>query len=289
MLDERVGLRGKVIVVAGAGGGGIGTAVCRLLAEAGMVIVGLEVDPDRLAVTAHEVDDVGGRFRPAIVDVRDPATVADAIDAAAADGPLHGLVHVAGGMRPSQWAPIATMSPATFADVMELNLQSAFVTTQAVAARLVAKGSGGSIVHIASISGQSAMPFGAPYAAAKAGMLALVRTAALELGGAGVRVNAVAAGTVSTAKTQAHNTPVESSPAERHLPESTAIPLGRRGQPVDIAAAVLYLLSDLAGFVTGHTLVVDGGSSARPSYLDADNLPVFVTDPQLRARLLEES
>jgi 3-oxoacyl-[acyl-carrier protein] reductase len=199
-------------------------------------------------------------------------------------------------MRPSQWAPIATMPPATFADVMELNLQSAFVTTQAVAARLVAQGSGGSIVHIASISGQSAMPFGAPYAAAKAGMLALVRTAALELGGAGVRVNAVAAGTVSTAKTRAHNAPAETSPAERHLAESqfperhsaegTAIPLGRRGQPGDIAGAVLYLLSDLAGFVTGHTLVVDGGSSARPSYLDADNLPVFVDDPQLRARLL---
>jgi NAD(P)-dependent dehydrogenase (short-subunit alcohol dehydrogenase family) len=124
------------------------------------------------------------------------------------------------------------------------------------------------------------MPFGVPYAAAKAGLLALMRTAALELGGAGVRVNAVAAGTVRTAKNRA------SSPAVDTPEERAVLPLGRRGQPVDIAGAVLYLLSDLAGFVTGHTLVVDGGSSARPSYLDADNLPVFVHDEALRNRLL---
>jgi NAD(P)-dependent dehydrogenase (short-subunit alcohol dehydrogenase family) len=118
------------------------------------------------------------------------------------------------------------------------------------------------------------MPFGAPYAAAKAAILAFVRTAALELGPHGVRVNAVAPGTV---RASGVDTPEEQD----------AIPLRRRGVPDDIAGAVLYLLSEVAGFVTGHTLVVDGGSSARPSFLDDADLPVFVHDAGLRARLLQ--
>ncbi|MFL6242002.1 MAG: SDR family oxidoreductase, partial [Acidimicrobiia bacterium] len=74
----------------------------------------------------------------------------------------------------------------------------------------------------------------------------------------------------------------DDAPADR-----AAIPLGRRGQPDDIAGAVLFLLSALSGFISGQVLAVDGGSSARPSYLDDDNLPVFVRDPELRARLLD--
>jgi NAD(P)-dependent dehydrogenase (short-subunit alcohol dehydrogenase family) len=136
-------------------------------------------------------------------------------------------------------------------------------------------------VLISSISGTQAMPFGAPYAAAKAGILAFVRTAALELGPVGVRVNAVAPGTIRTAHSE------QGTPTVDSLEEQLAIPLRRRGSPADIAGAVLYLLSDLAAFVSGHTLVVDGGSSARPSFLDAENVPVFVRSAELRDRLLQ--
>ncbi len=276
MLDERLGLDGRMVVVAGAGGGGIGTAICRMLAEAGAVLLALDIDAAQLTVAEAAMDEVGGRYETAVVDVRD----ADALDATirAATGPLHGLVHVAGGFH-DQWAPLLSTDPDVFRDVVRLNLESAFLTSCAVARRLVEQGTGGSIVHLASIAGLSAMPFGAAYAAAKAGLVALTRTAALEWGPLGIRVNAVGVGTIRTPRSRADlEEPI--SPEEE-----AAIPLRRQGRPDDIAAAVLFLCSDLAGFVSGAVLAVDGGSSARPSYLGADDLPVFVRDPTLRARL----
>jgi 3-oxoacyl-[acyl-carrier protein] reductase len=286
VTDFELGLRGTTVVVAGAGGGGIGTAVCTMLATAGVTVLALDVDADRLAITERAFAGSEHQLRTAVVDVRDARAVSGAIDGATDLDPLHGLVHVVGGMTSDQWTPIATMTPETFAAVTDLNLQTAFITTQAVGARLLAQGRGGSIVHIASVSGLSAMPFGAPYAAAKAGLLALTRTAALEFAIAGVRVNAVAAGTVRTPKTErTRKAPAGAdvdTPAER-----AAIPLGRRGTPDDIAGAVVFLLSEVARFITGQTLVVDGGSSVLPSFLDADGLPVFVQDDALRARLLQ--
>jgi len=266
-------VRDRTYVVAGAGGGGIGTAVSAALVAGGATVVGLDLDADALAITERELGDAA-RFVGVVADATDPAAVDGALDALADRPPLRGLVHVVGGMPIDDWAPLTAMPPDRFASVVDLNLQSAFVTTQAVARRLVAAGTPGSIVLLSSISGVQAMPFGAPYAAAKAAILAFVRTAALELGPHGVRVNAVAPGTVRAAGTD-------------RAEEQLAIPLRRRGVPDDVAGAVLYLLSEVAGFVTGHTLVVDGGSSVRPSFLGADDLPVFVHDAGLRARLLQ--
>ena len=276
----------RTVVVAGAGGDGIGTGVSELLVRSGATVLGLDIDRDALALTERAVGhDAAARFVPVVADATDPAAVDGALGALEGLPPLHGLVHVVGGMPFGDWSTITVMPPERFAAVVTLNLQSAFVTTQAVARRLVAAdaglGHGGSIVLISSISGAQAMPFGAPYAAAKAGILAFVRTAALELGPSGVRVNAVAPGTIRTAHSE------QGTPSVDSVAEQLAIPLRRRGAPEDIAGAVLFLLSDLAGFVTGHTMVVDGGSSVRPSFLDADDLPVFVHDADLRARLLQ--
>jgi NAD(P)-dependent dehydrogenase (short-subunit alcohol dehydrogenase family) len=279
MAEGRFDLTGRTVVVAGAGGGGIGTAVCSVLADAGARIAAIDVDPEKLAVTEQQLDAAGGAHQWIVADLREPDAVSQAV--ATVEGTLHGLVHVAGGLFLEQWGPIVATAPDTFDDIVRLNLGSIFLTTRAVGARLVQQGSGGSIVHIASIVGQSSMPYGAGYAAAKAGVASLTRTAAVELGPAGVRVNSVAPGTVRTAR-NASASPVEDAPEER-----AAIPLGRRGLPEDIAGAVLFLLSDLAAFVSGQVLAVDGGSSARSSFLDEDNLPVFVHDPALRARLRE--
>jgi NAD(P)-dependent dehydrogenase (short-subunit alcohol dehydrogenase family) len=276
-----LGVADRTVVVAGAGGDGIGTGVSALLVGSGATVLGLDVDRDALALTERAVAGDAARFVPVVADVTDAAAVDDALGALDGLPPLCGLVHVVGGMPFSDWRTVVDMPPERFAAVVELNLQSAFVTTQAVARRLVDGGAGGSIVLISSISGVQAMPFGAPYAAAKAGILAFVRTAALELGPQGVRVNAVAPGTIRTAHSERGTPTVDS------VEEQLAIPLRRRGAPADIAGAVLYLLSELASFVTGHTLVVDGGSSARPSFLDAENVPVFVRSPDLRARLLQ--
>jgi 3-oxoacyl-[acyl-carrier protein] reductase len=275
VITDRLGLEGRTVVVAGAGGGGIGTAVARTLAEVGVEVVAVDVDAARLAITERAIVEVGGHCRARIVDVRDPEGLHELITEIT---DLHGLVHVAGGLQ-NQWGTIVATPSETFEAIVQRNLHAAFLTTQVVAKRLIAQGTGGSIVHIASVAGLSALPYGAGYSAAKAGMLALMRTAALELGSANIRVNAVAPGTVRT--------PVNAgqSGAEDTAEERSAIPLQRRGVPDDIANAVLFLLSDLASWITGQVLAVDGGSSTRPSFLDADNLPVFVHDDELRARL----
>ena len=168
-----LGVHGKTVVVAGAGGGGIGTAVCAMLVASGATVLGFDVDRDALSITERAVGDDAARFVSSLVDVTDASSVDAALEAVDELPPLLGLVHVVGGMPFADWSSVTGMPPAVFAAVVDLNLQSAFVTTQAVARRLVDQGGGGSIVLVSSISGLSAMPFGAPYAAAKAGVLAL--------------------------------------------------------------------------------------------------------------------
>jgi NAD(P)-dependent dehydrogenase (short-subunit alcohol dehydrogenase family) len=273
-------LAGRVVVVIGAGGGGIGTAIAGAIAQAGAAVVGVDVRPAALEALDAAFAGAPGPHRTLVADGRRPEDVEAALDAAAELGRLHGLVQVAGGQWPDQWGPLTRMDPTTWDTVVELNLRAPMLSTTAAARRMAAHGEGGSIVLIASLVGLSAMPYGAAYAASKAGVMSLTRTAAVELGPLGIRVNAVAPGSVRTPKSEANTPPAPDSEAER-----VAVPLGRRGRPADIASATLFFLSDHSTWVTGQVLAVDGGSSARPSFLDADNVPVFVRDPALRARL----
>lgn len=275
------GLQGRTVVVAGAGGGGIGTAICRALAEQGAVVAGFDRDAESLALSERAITEAGGTYHSSILDLRDAAQVDAAVQAAAdATGDLHGLVVVAGGLLRNYWSPLVDVDPAAFDDVVRLNLTAAFYATQSVGRRLRDRGAGGSIVHIESIAGIQAMPFGVAYSAAKAGLGAVTRTAALELGPAGVRVNAIACGSVRTPRAAA-DAPPEDPPGDRAV-----IPLRRRGKPADIANMVVFLLADESAWITGQVMVVDGGASILPAYLDEDLLPVFVHDQDFRRRLL---
>ena len=172
-IEDRLNLRGKAVVVAGAGGGGIGTAICRMLAEAGVAVGAIDLGREQLVAAEQAVGAVDGRIVSLVADLREPDQVARAVgEAAAALGSLHGLVHVAGGLL-NRWGSVLTTPPETFDDIVRLNLNSPFLSSQAVAARLAEQGTPGSIVHITSLAALASMPFGAAYGAAKAALIAL--------------------------------------------------------------------------------------------------------------------
>ncbi len=273
------GLEGSSVLVLGAGGGGIGTAVARHLGRAGARILAVDVDPEKLAVCTDALTADGITNDGVVADGRDAAAIADAVDRASALGPLRGSVQVAGGMWPSQWAPFASDDPA-FDDVVALNLGSTVNAVRAVGRRLIEQGEGGSIVNIATVSALNAMPYGSAYAAAKAAVLSLTRSLAVEWGRQGIRVNAVAPGSIATPKSAASRAPDDTDRDDLEV-----IPMRRRGTSDDIARAVLFFVSDLSDYVTGQVLCVDGGTSVRPTVNDRDELPVFVHNEELRARL----
>ncbi len=278
-MSDIWGLAGKSVVVVGAGGGGIGSAICRHLGQAGAAVVAVDVDVDKLRIATDQLTELGVDHRAIVADGRDREAVTAAVDRAVELAPLHGGVQAAGGMWPDQWAPFASADPA-FDDVVDLNFGVTVNTTRALGTRLIEQGRGGAIVHIATVSALNAMPYGAAYAASKAAVLSLTRTLAVEWGRNDIRVNAVAPGSIATPKSASAR-----RPGDTDRDDLLVIPMRRRGTADDIAAATLFLMSDLAGYVTGQVLAVDGGTSVRPTVNDADELPVFVHNEELRARL----
>jgi NAD(P)-dependent dehydrogenase (short-subunit alcohol dehydrogenase family) len=275
------GLTGKSIVVMGAGGGGIGSAICRHLGNAGATIVAVDIDADKLAICTDDLEANGISHVGLLADGRDKDAVADVVERACALAPLRGSVQVAGGMWPPQWAPFVS-EDAAFDDVMALNFGSTVNTVRAVGRKLVEQGNGGSIVNIATVSALNAMPYGSAYAAAKAAVLSLTRSLAVEWGSRQIRLNAVAPGSIATPKSASTRKPGDTDGNDLEV-----IPMRRRGTSDDIASAVLFMMSDLANYVTGQVLCVDGGTSIRPAVNDRDELPVFVHNEELRARLAD--
>jgi NAD(P)-dependent dehydrogenase (short-subunit alcohol dehydrogenase family) len=207
---------------------------------------------------------------PVVADVQTPEGVAAAMDCVrGTKGDLHGLVAVVGGGPAPTWGPATQVSRENWQALFSKNLDSMFFISQAVAAELGARRRSGSLVAISSITGLGAQPYNIAYGAAKAAVLSVVRTMALELAASGIRVNAVAPGAMTT--------PASLLPPDPVL-ERRAIPMGRKGNAEEIAATVLFLLSDMASYMTGQCLTVDGGISLKWSHLAEDNTPVLVTN-----------
>jgi meso-butanediol dehydrogenase/(S,S)-butanediol dehydrogenase/diacetyl reductase len=247
-------LDGGRAVVTG-GGSGIGRAVCRRFRSEGAEVAVLDVDGDAAKACAAEVD--GLAFA---VDVTDAGALRDAVDEAASSlGGLSLLFNNAGG---STMAPLAEWDPGEWDRIVGLNLTGVFNTMRAGIPHLKA-GGGGAVVSTASISGTRPSAGETPYAAAKAGVVALTASAALEYGPS-IRVNAVAPGMIRTKLTQPL---LELLPdAEEHYRAMT--PVDRVGEPEDVADVVVFLSSDLARFVTGQTIVVDGGMTLHGAGVD---------------------
>ena len=191
---------------------------------------------------------------------------------------LYGLVNVAGGAARSTWMRATRVTRSDWRALFNQNLETMFFMSQAVAAELRAQRRPGSIVSISSISGMNTAPFHIAYGAAKAAVVAVTRTMAVELALDNIRVNAVAPGPTETPGSRVY---VEEDP-ER---DRQAIAMGRRGRPEEQAGAILFLLSDLSSYITGQTILVDGGLNLKWTHLGADNTSLFLKDEGFRAAI----
>jgi NAD(P)-dependent dehydrogenase (short-subunit alcohol dehydrogenase family) len=278
-MEDLLKLDGRIVVVSGAGGGGIGTTVTRMTAQAGATVIAVSRSKENLDEHVAPLAQRGLSVIPVAADASTDDGIGAVIEhVRSTAGELHGLVNVAGGADPSTWMPSTRVSRSDWRELFTANLETAFFMSQAVAVELKKHRRPGSIVSISSISGMNSAPFHIAYGTAKAAVAAMTRTMAVELAPDNVRVNAVAPGVTETA---ASRTYVDEDPNR----DRRAIAMGRRGRPEEQAGAILFLLSDLSSYITGQTLLVDGGLSLKWSHLDADNTSLFLKDESFRAAI----
>jgi 3-oxoacyl-[acyl-carrier protein] reductase len=242
-------LSGKNCIVTG-GSKGIGRAIVELFArEGGRVWYFSRSEADDPAPLAAAAAEGGGSVKWLSCDVTDEAQVNKAVEAVAAEaGTIDALVNNAGVTRDGL---VFRMSLEDWDTVLRTNLTSAFLLSRAVARHMI-KARSGSIVNLSSVVGIVGNGGQTNYSASKAGVIGFTKSLAREVGSRGVRVNAIAPGFIETSMT-------DKIPAEAKEKLRSGIPLGRTGKPEDIAAAALFLCSELSAYVTGEILKVDGG------------------------------
>ncbi len=250
MTADRFSLAGRVALVTGASSG-LGRHFAHTLAQAGASVVVAARRADKLAGVVADLQALGGQARAQAMDVSDAASVRAAFDALAAQGLVADIVVNNAGIAVSH--PLLEQTEADWDGVVDTNLKGAWLVAQEAARRLVAAGLPGSIVNIASITGERVAGGVAPYCASKAGLIQLTRAMALELARMRIRVNALAPGYVVTELNQDF---LSSSAGERLR---ARIPQQRFGRPDDLDGPLLLLASAAGAFITGSVLAVDGG------------------------------
>ena len=239
---------GRVALVTGASRG-IGEAIARRLAAEGARVVAAARTAEALEKIVTGITEAGGKATALTLDLADPASIESGTKSLLADqGQIDVLVNNAGITDDNL---ILRMSGDSWNRVLAINLTGVFLLTQAVLKAMVRKRYG-RIVNVSSVVGMMGNAGQANYAASKAGLIGLTKSVARELGTRNITCNAVAPGFISTAMTEKMT-----EQAQQAL--SAQIPLGRLGTPEDVAAAVAYLASDEAAYVTGHVLNVSGG------------------------------
>jgi NAD(P)-dependent dehydrogenase (short-subunit alcohol dehydrogenase family) len=249
-------LDGKVALVTG-GGSGIGRAAALALAGAGASVVATDVAAENLEETTAAIATAGGEAAPAVGDVRSHADVAAAV--ATARDRFGGLDFVLANAAVSVYEMLEHQSEETIALVLDTDLKGALFCAQLAIPELRRRGGGG-IVFVSSVQAYVTLPGCVPYAAAKAGLVAAARALAPEVGRDGIRVNAIAPGTIDTPMLHRDLSGMNREEAGRFLGQvADANALGRIGDPGEVADVVVFLASDASRYVTGTSIVVDGG------------------------------
>jgi 3-oxoacyl-[acyl-carrier protein] reductase len=249
---------GRTAVVTGAAHG-IGRATCVELARRGARLFACDILEADLADTCTAVAEVGGVCESGVVDVTDPAQVGEFVARAAAESGVQILVNVAGGVCGQVNKPIEQVTDADWDRIFKVNLYGTFHTSRAVAPFMKAQRYG-RIVNISSGAGRTFSLTGIQaYASAKAGQIGFTRQTARELGEWGITVNTIAPGFVRSNPSTEEQWASYGPEGQRALVDSIA--LKRLGNAADIAHGVLFLASDLAGWITGQTISIDGGKT----------------------------
>ena len=245
-LDQRV------VLITG-GGAGIGRDSALAFAREGAAVAVVDVRGDRAAQTAQLVRDAGGHAQAFVCDVRSADAVQSAVEQAIAEfGRIDILFNDAGTTRAGS---VLSVSLADWEMVLDVNLRGTFLVSRAVLPQMLARGAG-VIINMGSVDGLAGDPNMAAYNAAKAGVINLSRSMAIDFGPQGIRTNCICPGPIGTPAILRMFTD------ERRAAMDAATPLGRIGRPQDIASIAVFLASDDAAFINGTTIVADGGLTA---------------------------
>jgi NAD(P)-dependent dehydrogenase (short-subunit alcohol dehydrogenase family) len=257
MSTDVFGLRDKRALVVG-GGFGMGRSTALLLAETGAAVVVADLDLERAQSVSAEIGASGATAHATSADVTDPAGAVGLVrDASATLGGLDLVINIVGV---AEWGDLMAIDTELWERQFAVNLRHHLDIGRAAASIMIEQGTGGAMAFVASVSGIYGAPYHAAYGASKAALMSLVRTMSQEWGPHGIRVNAVAPDVIATPRVRGG---FESRGADMDaLARSEHVSLGRFGEPEEIAGPLVFLCSDLAGFMTGQTLIVDGGVHA---------------------------